>query len=118
MDRVPVVRAKFLTDADRRAFALAENRIAELSGWDDKLLADELSILFDGGYDLEITGFSTADLDFAVDELSANEPESVELPDLDSPAVSRLGDLWQIGPSSAFLRRCARCRELRSVAGW
>lgn len=44
---VPTIKACFLTDADRRAFALAENRIAELSGWDEDLLAEELTILFD-----------------------------------------------------------------------
>jgi hypothetical protein len=76
-----VIQATFLTDADRRAFALAENRIAELSGWDDKLLAEELSILFEGGYELEITGFTTADLDFALpEEKIAEEVETVELP--------------------------------------
>ena len=48
---VPVVRAEFLTDADRRAFALTENRLAELSDWDENILAEELQVLFDGGYD-------------------------------------------------------------------
>lgn len=96
--QVPVVRARFLTDADRRAFALAENRIAELSGWDENILADEPSILFEQGYNLEITGFSTSDLDFALLDEQASEHEAVELPDPDSDAVSRRGDLWFIGP--------------------
>ena len=57
---VPVICAQVLTDDDRRAFALAENRIAHLSSWNEDLLAAELEHLFDGGYELEITGFSPA----------------------------------------------------------
>ena len=74
LDLVQVIRAEFMTAADRRAFALADNRIAELSGWDQNLLAEELTILFEGGYEFEITGFTTADLDFAL-------PEEEEAPD-------------------------------------
>lgn len=112
-DEVPVIRAKFLTDADRRAFALAENRIADLSGWDDKLLADELSILFEDGYNLDITGFSTSDLDFSIpEEKIEEEPETVELPHADAETVCREGDLWIIGPHRLF------CGDARDVASW
>ena len=109
---VPVIRAKFLTDADRRAFALAENRIADLSGWDDKLLAEELTVLFDGGYELEITGFSTADLDFAIPEKEGPEADKVELPDPGEAEVSRLGDLWLIGPHRVL------CGDARETGSW
>jgi DNA modification methylase len=108
---VPVVRARFLTDADRRAFALAENRIAELSGWNDKMLGEELSILFEGGYDLEITGFTTADLDFALPDPPGEEPEAVELPDPDTIAITRPGDLWLIGPHRLY---CGDARDATS----
>lgn len=110
---VPIIRVKFLTDADRRAFALAENRIAELSGWDETLLAEELTILFEDGYDLEITGFSTSDLDFSIaDEKPVDEPEPVELPDPTSAAISRLGDLWHIGPHRLY------CGDARAATSY
>lgn len=110
---VPVIRARFVTDEDRRAFALAENRIADLSGWDNKLLAEELTVLFEDGYELEITGFSTADLDFSLpNETAKDEPEEIELPKKDEPAVSRLGDLWNIGPHRLF------CGDAREVVSW
>lgn len=98
---VPIIRAKFLTDADRRAFALADNQIAQLSSWDDKLLADELGQLFDSGYNIELTGFSTADLDFSLPEEDP-KPETVELPDPHTEAVSQLGNLWLIGPHRIY----------------
>lgn len=110
---VPVIRAAFLTEADRRAFALAENRIAELSGWDGEILTQELEFLFEDGFELEITGFSTADLDFAIPEdKSANEKEEVELPDPEGEAVTRPGDLWRIGPHRLL------CGDARNIECW
>ncbi|TXC73387.1 DNA methylase N-4 [Sphingorhabdus soli] len=109
---VPVIRAQFLTDADRRAFALAENRIADLSGWNEDLLGEELTFLFEDGYELEITGFSTADLDFTIPEDVGEELEEVELPAPDLDPVSREGDLWLIGPHRLY------CGDSREVASW
>lgn len=110
---VPVIRARFVTDEDRRAFALAENRIADLSGWDDKLLAEELNVLFENGFELEIAGFSTADLDFSLPtEAAEDEADEIELPDADGPTVSHIGDLWNIGPHRLF------CGDAREIASW
>ncbi|RED16657.1 site-specific DNA-methyltransferase [Parasphingopyxis lamellibrachiae] len=110
---VPVIRAHFLTDGDRRAFALAENRLADLSGWNDTLLAEELNSLFEDGYELEITGFTTADLDFSLPETKVEDgPEEIELPDESGPAVSRIGDLWEIGPHRLY------CGDSRDVTSW
>lgn len=92
---VPVIRAGFLNDTDRRAFALAENRLAELSEFDGELLAEELEFLFKDGFDIETIDFSTSDLDFAIVEEEEEEkpaqPEHVELPAPEEVAVSRLG---------------------------
>lgn len=112
LKEVPVIRARFLTDADRRAFALAENRISELSSWNEDLLANELNILFEDGYNLEITGFSTGDLDFSSpSEKEKSDPEMIELPDPGATSVSRLGDLWHIGPHRLF---CGNSRDAAS----
>lgn len=109
---VPVIRTKFLTDEDRRAFALAENRIAQLSVWDEEVLSDELSILFEGGYNLEATGFTTADLDLVIGRPPIRDKsERVELPAAGARAVTRLGDLWQIGPHRLY---CGDAREVSS----
>lgn len=113
MPEVPVIRAEFLTKADRRAFVLAENRLAQLAGWDKKLLVEELEILFEGGYDLEITGFSIADLDFAIPEQEAEQPaEEVELPGLTAKAVTRPGDLWLVGEHRIL------CGDARATESW
>jgi DNA modification methylase len=115
---VPAIRVAFLTEADRRAFALAENRLAQLSGYDDKLLAEELSILFEDGYNIEITGFTTADLDFAIpEEKIVDDPEQIELPDPARDAVSRLGDLWLIGPHRLYVGDARDLASYEAVLG-
>jgi DNA modification methylase len=113
LPEIAVIRAQFLTDDDRRAFALAENRIAHLSTWDEELLAEELNHLFDGGYQLDITGFTTADLDFSLpEEKTGGKAEQVQLPDPGALAVSQLGDLWQIGPHRIL------CGDARDAASY
>jgi hypothetical protein len=91
---IPVVRAKFLSPEDRAAYALADNKLAELSPWKDDVLAKELNALVAKNYDLGVTGFSLANLDFSLPgDKIAEEAESVELPDPAARAVSRVRDI-------------------------
>lgn len=99
LTEVPTIEGRFMSEADARAFALAENRIAELSEWDDDLLKGELEHLFSVDYKFEVTGFSLSDLDMgSADVPKSSKPERVELPDPNANAVTRPGDLWSIGP--------------------
>lgn len=111
MEIVPVIRETFLSEEDRLAFVIGDNRLAELAEWDDALLKDNLAELFGAGFDIEITGFSTADLDFSMD-VSASDEEPIELPDGDEVAVSRAGDLWLIGPHRLY------CGDARDAASY
>lgn len=98
LHEVPVIRKQFVSEADFRAFALFDNRIAELSGWDPKLLQENLNFLVENDYDVGITGFGLADLDFSVGGDSQNaEAETVELPAANAQPTSCLGDLWILG---------------------
>ena len=63
INEVPCVLVEHLTDAQRRAYILADNRLAELSGWDEEMRAAELGDIRDAGLDLDITGFNEADLE-------------------------------------------------------
>ncbi|MCC6478859.1 MAG: ParB N-terminal domain-containing protein [Sphingomonadaceae bacterium] len=109
LKEVPVIRAQCLTDEDRRAFAIAENRIAELSHWDEDILGEELKALFEGGYELEITGFSVADLDISVPSTVKDEAPPPVRPVV---PISRLGDLWRIGEHRLI------CGDARDVEVW
>ena len=101
METVPVLRIDHLTNEQRRAFALADNKIALNSTWDlENLQLDmkELSAL-DLNFDLEITGFETAEIDLLIDGATAPtkaDPSDI-IPEKQAEAVSRLGDLWLLG---------------------
>lgn len=115
---VPAIKVSFLSETDRRAFALAENRLAELGGWDQELLAEELSWLFDNDYDIDITGFTLADMDFSIGSAGqAAEPELVELPDPNSAAISQPGDLWIIGPHRLYCGNSLEASSYEALLG-
>jgi hypothetical protein len=63
LEKVPCIRLDHLTDNQKRAFVIADNRIALNAGWDEEMLKIELSDLQENGVDMEILGFSTAELE-------------------------------------------------------
>lgn len=98
MDTVPTIELAHLNPAQARAYLLADNKLALNAGWDDGLLAlhfKELSAL-NLDFDLEVTGFSTTEIDLLI-ESSKNDPVD-EFPPIDpGPPITRPGDLWQLG---------------------
>lgn len=92
---VPVIVLDHLTDAERRAYILADNRIAENAAWDSDLLTAELAALNDEEFDLGLLGFDEHELERMLatdDDGRADEcPEAPETP------VTRRGDLWVLG---------------------
>ena len=98
MDELPVIEASHLTDAQRRAYVIADNRLALDAGWDDELLRVEFADLEDAGFDLELTGFTP-------EEIDALEPEEVadgltdedEVPEVPEEPVTFEGDIWLLG---------------------
>src|SRR5262245_11514019 len=95
---VPAIRAGTLSEADKRAFIIADNRLAELASWNERSLRRELSFLsdLDIDYDFAALGFDTAEVDFILD---ADDSDCIALPPpaTDAPAISRDGDLWLLG---------------------
>lgn len=78
LEKVPYIVVDGLTEAQQKAYRLADNKLSELSIWDEDLLKEELENLLDEDYDLSLTGFSDVDLtDFLKDEddLEDIEPE-------------------------------------------
>lgn len=101
LTEVPVVRLEHLTDAQRRALTLADNRIAESAGWDEKLLAEELAQLADEDFKLDVLGFDDAELGNLLgeepDALTADTDGADDVPSTPTVAVSRPGDVWRLG---------------------
>jgi DNA modification methylase len=100
---VPTLRISHLSDEEKRAYVLADNKLAEVAGWDPEILAIELQGLIDIDFDIELTGFETAEIDLVFDDAlrARNEKAGPEddLPDLPLGhlAVSHPGDLWILG---------------------
>jgi len=100
-DRVPAVRVSDLTEAEKRAFVLADNRLTESAAWDETLLAENLRMLdaLDLDFPLEVTGFETTEIDRLLGfEIVGESAAEDVLPEISpDPPVSRLGDLWHLG---------------------
>lgn len=99
LETVPTLRIDRLSAAEKRAYILADNRIAERAGWDRDLLKIELEELVTGDLDfnLELTGFETAEIDVLLDGETRDEADVMPAVQPDEPAVTRPGDLWLLG---------------------
>jgi DNA modification methylase len=99
MKTVPTVRLSHLSDDDKRAYILADNRLAEKAGYDNEILAIELQHLADVGFDVGLIGFEPAEVDIIFEGIGdeSEQPENQVPEETSGPAVSRLGDLWMLG---------------------
>lgn len=101
LDQIPIIQLDHLTEAQARAFAIADNRLTENAAWNEQLLGEifsELSVL-DLDFSLEDTGFSMGEIDLRIEGLNASE-KTISADTLPQPlhqVVSQPGDLWLLG---------------------
>ena len=99
LTEVPVIELTHLSAIQKKAYILADNRIAANAGWDDELLGVELTELKDAGFDLELMGFGDEELERLLngegDTTGLTEDDAV--PDLPVDPVSKTGDVWLLG---------------------
>ena len=115
--QVPVVALSSLSEAEKKALIIADNRIAELAGWDRDILAIEYQELHDLQFDdIEVTGFSLGEIDTILDEASEKKPVEPgpedDIPAVVAAPVSRPGDLWILGSHRLL------CGDARSQADY
>jgi DNA modification methylase len=100
IEQLPTIRLADMSEAQKHAYLLADNKLAENAGWDKKLLALELQYIgeLDLDFDLTVTGFETAEIDVLLQaaEESDNDAVGATLGDA-TAAASRAGDLWLLG---------------------
>jgi DNA modification methylase len=96
LEQVPTITLRGLSEAQRRALVLADNRIALDAGWDIDLLKLELADLRDDGFDLSLTGFSLEEIDSLLDP-SADDKDPDDAPALPAEAKSKPGDVYLMG---------------------
>jgi hypothetical protein len=97
---VPVIRFEHLSEAQKRAYLIADNQLALQAGWDDALLAEELAWLRDERFDLDLVGLDATELErllaLADGEAASDEAEDA-VPEPPEEPVSKPGDLWILG---------------------
>ncbi len=110
---VPVIVLDHLTETQKRAYLLADNKLTELGGWNEEVLAGELAALGEGGFNLALTGFSEQELAELLrdDSVGETEPDE-EIPEAPTVAVTQPGDLWLIGPHRLL---CGDCRDAGAI---
>lgn len=99
LGEVPVMRLSGMSEAQRKAYVIADNRLAETAGWDEDLLRLEIGTLIelDLEFEIEAIGFETGEIDVLMaGEAHSADPESLPKPE-DGPTVSELGDVWRLG---------------------
>ena len=119
MTEVPVVPMAHLTDIQRRALILADNKIGENASWDDELLGLELAELKDGGFDLGITGFSPDEWDalIAGDASTDGLTDEDQVPEVTENPISRAGDVWLLGDHKVLCGDATKAEDYKVLLG-
>lgn len=98
MDDVPCIELSHLTEAQKRAYIIADNKLALNAGWDDELLALELGELGDLGFDLDLTGFDDEEIAALMPvELQPGLTDEDAVPEVRDDPVTKPGDVWLLG---------------------
>lgn len=97
---VPAIRLGYLTEAQKKAYVIADNKLALNAGWDDEMLALELSELQDLDFNLDLTGFDADELNALFEDQAEEmqgQTEDDAVPTAPKTPVSKLGDIWVLG---------------------
>ena len=124
MDEVPTIELKGLSEAQKRAYVIADNKLALNAGWDEELLKAELEALQGQGYDLELTGFSedelkTMGLSDEIDEYMAiDKSKEDEIPDVDDEKIIiQQGDLIEFGKHRLLCGDSTNKKDVEKLMG-
>lgn len=118
LKKVPCVKEEYLTETQRRAYILADNKLALNAGWDNEMLAVELAELQGADFDVSLTGFGEdeiADL-FRTDEEAQEDDFDVEA-ELERPCFSKTGDIWRLGRHTVICGDSTDVATFQSLLG-
>jgi DNA modification methylase len=112
MVMVPTIELAHLSDAQKRAYIIADNKLALNAGWDEDLLKLELGALLEDGFDLELIGFSDDELNWILNDPTQGLTDPDAVPPLQEVAISQPGDVWLLGKHRLV---CGDCTDLAVV---
>jgi len=115
LETIPTRVIAGLTETQKRAYVLADNKLAQLSGWDQDMLKSEMEILIQNDFSIDSTGFSTAEVDLMFDEgiSSGSSDDEILEDDVSEEVITKPGDLWKLGD---HLLLCGDALEADSYA--
>lgn len=117
---VPCIRLGHLSDAQKRAYVIADNKLALNAGWDESILALELKDMQAMDYDLALTGFDLGEIDELLAGLEATlkgETDADAVPDVKAEAVTRPGDVWVLGKHRIMCGDSTRIDQAQTLLG-
>ena len=119
MAEVPVVAMAHLTDIQRRALILADNKIGENASWENELLGLELAELQAAGFDLELTGFSEDEWNDLIDGDDSKDglTDDDAVPEVTEDAVTKLGDVWLMGEHKVICGDATKAEDYKALLG-
>ena len=116
MDKVPCLFIEGLTESQRRAYILADNKLTEMGSWDEELISDELTSLKEAGFDIDLTGFNIDDIVFADEEdIYDEETEEVEHQN-ETPRIKQ-GEIWQLGNHLLMCGDATNIEDVETLMG-
>jgi ParB-like nuclease family protein len=106
LPEVPTRRLTHMSEDEVRAYIIADNKLAEQAGWDREVLAAEITVLIDHGFDLGVIGFDPGEIEIILDDADEAKREAAgpedHVPEVGRKAISRPGDLWLLGKHRIF----------------
>ena len=97
LSKVPTICLKHLTEAQKKAYIIADNRLALNAGWDEDMLKVELEELNDLEFDISLLGFEDKEIESLLSEPTEGLTDEDAVPDLPEEPTTKLGDLWILG---------------------
>ena len=121
LEKVPTILIDDLTEAQKRAYVIADNKLALNAGWDEVVLAEELQGLLETeiDFEIEVTGFSIPEIDSLIEglvPLDDGDPRDESLP-ADGPPVSQVGDLWLLGSHKVLCGDALKLESYQRLMG-
>ena len=116
--KVPCVFVEGLSDQQRRAYILADNRLGELGEWDMDLVAQELNALTDDGFNIDLTGFTIDDAIVDGEAVSDIVDKSMEeyMNQIDS-SITKVGQIWELGAHRLMVGDSAKIEQVLDLLG-
>lgn len=118
METVPVIELSGLSESQRRAYIIADNKLALNAGWDDEMLGVEFAELRAEGFDVELTGFSLEEIEgLAPEKIEPGLTDEDAFPEVQAVPVSKPGDVWLCGKHRVMCGDATSIEQIEKLTG-